>query len=166
MIPLTIAARGYRAVYEPAAVASEEATEMAGFSRRVRIAVGNIQQLRYLGLFLWPPRPWLLFGFVAHKGLRLFGPLLLLAALVLNCFLPGPPYLAALLAQAAFYALAFLGWLLGERAARLRPFKLPYYFCMVNAAYLIGFLRVLTGAGLGQWNVRRAASQAAGKGAA
>ena len=166
VIPLKIAARGYRAVYEPAAVASEEATEMAGFSRRVRIAVGNIQQLRYLGLFLWPPRPWLLFGFVAHKGLRLFGPFLLLAALVLNCFLPGPPYLAALIAQAAFYALAFLGWLLGDRAARRRAFKLPYYFCMVNAAYLVGFVRVLTGAGLGEWNVRRAASQAAGKGAA
>ncbi|MFW6108428.1 MAG: glycosyltransferase family 2 protein, partial [bacterium] len=69
-IPVHIVAGGHRAVYAPDAVACEEAAEMGGFARRVRIAVGNFRQLRLIGLLAWPPRPWLLFEFLAHKVLR------------------------------------------------------------------------------------------------
>src|SRR5262249_28935936 len=47
-IPLRILQRGYRIAYEPAAVATEEAKEMSGFSRRIRIMTGNFDQLREL----------------------------------------------------------------------------------------------------------------------
>jgi len=47
-VPVHIVAAGHRAVYAPDAVACEEATEMGGFARRVRIAVGNVRQLRLL----------------------------------------------------------------------------------------------------------------------
>ncbi len=43
---MRILERGHRVAYEPAAVAYEEAQEMEGFSRRVRITAGNIEQLR------------------------------------------------------------------------------------------------------------------------
>lgn len=157
VIPTKIAAAGYRVVYEPAAVATEEASEMTGFARRVRIAIGNFQQLRLVatlatGALRWPLRVWLIFEFVAHKALRLFGPLFLLTALGLNFFLGGPVYTAMLAAQLAFYGLALAGSLLGARALRLRLLKLPYYFCMINAAYLIGFVRLLAGKAHVQWN--------------
>ena len=45
-IPMRILERGHRVAYEPAAVAYEEAHEMEGFSRRVRITAGNIEQMR------------------------------------------------------------------------------------------------------------------------
>lgn len=162
VIPARIAAAGHRVVYEPAAVATEEASEMTGFARRVRIAVGNVQQLRLIGLFLWPPRPWLLFAFVSHKVLRLFGPFLLLAALGLNLFLPGTLYAVALAAQGGFYALALAGWALGERSFGIPLLKLPYYFCMINAAYVVGCLRVLVGAERLVWNAPPAEGQGGG----
>jgi len=160
-IPLHIAAGGHRAVYAPDAVAYEEATEMGGFARRVRIAVGNWRQLRLLGLLAWPPRPWLLFTFVAHKLLRLLGPFCLAAAFAINLFLPGPLYCATLAAQAAFYTLALVGALSAAAphpAPRiphaLRRLKLPFYFCMINAAYVVGLVRLLTRRGV-RWNAPR-----------
>ena len=66
-IPMRILQRGYRVAYEPAAVAYEEAHEMEGFSRRVRIAAGNIEQLRELKSLVWPPRPFVLFCLLSHK---------------------------------------------------------------------------------------------------
>jgi len=154
-VPVKIVAGGHRAVYEPGAVACEEATEMGGFARRVRIAVGNFQQLRLLGLLLWPPRPWLAFTFLAHKALRLVGPLCLAGALALNAFLPGRLYAALLAAQIAFYALAATGAVRGGRWLRLRWLKLPCYFCMINAAYVVAAVRLISGSGRVRWNVKR-----------
>ena len=42
VIPMRILQRGYRVVYESEAAAWEEAGEMSGFGRRVRIMLGNI----------------------------------------------------------------------------------------------------------------------------
>jgi cellulose synthase/poly-beta-1,6-N-acetylglucosamine synthase-like glycosyltransferase len=164
-IPVTIVAGGHRAVYEPGAVACEEAAEMGGFARRVRIAVGNFQQIRLLGLLLWPPRPWLVFTFVAHKVLRLLGPLCLAGALALNAFLPGPLYGALLVAQVVFYGLALAGWVEEERRTPVRLLKLPYYFCMINAAYVAALGRLLAGGGRVRWNAPRSRPCAVEKGA-
>ena len=46
VIPIRVLQQGYRVVYDPRAVAWEEAHEMKGFSRRVRIMTGNFEQLR------------------------------------------------------------------------------------------------------------------------
>jgi len=177
-VPVHIVAGGHRAVYAPDAVACEEATEMGGFARRVRIAVGNFRQLRLLGLLVWPPRPWLLFTFASHKVLRLAGPLALAGALALNVLLlPHPLYVGLLAAQGLFYGLALAGWAVGPRlgrgspgASRLGrglalPIKLPFYFCMVNAAYVVAFVRLLFGSGRVTWNAPRPNAAAAGKGA-
>jgi len=131
VIPMRILERGYRVAYEPGAVAFEEAHEMAGFSRRVRITAGNVEQLREIKGLLWPPRPFVLFCLLCHKVGRLLVPVFLVIALVTNIALRGQsPYRWLLLAQALFYSLAILG-----RTIDLKPriLRLPYYFCMVNA---------------------------------
>src|SRR5439155_12210372 len=43
IIPMRIRQRGYRIAYEPGAVAYEDAHEMEGFARCVRITAGNIE---------------------------------------------------------------------------------------------------------------------------
>lgn len=142
VIPLSVIAKGYRAVYEPAAVVFEEAHEMAGFGRRVRIMAGNIQQLREIKPLLSPPRPLPLFFFLSHKVSRLVVPFAMLAALVANMFLlKNPLYLALFASQLTFYLLAILGAL-----CRLSPaaLMLPFYFCMINAAAFFGFYHALT----------------------
>jgi cellulose synthase/poly-beta-1,6-N-acetylglucosamine synthase-like glycosyltransferase len=131
-IPMRILEHGHRVAYEPAAVAYEEAHEMEGFSRRVRITAGNIEQLREIRSLIWPPRPFVLFCLLSHKTGRLLVPLLMLMALAANIALRNQfPYNWLLLGQAIFYGLAILGAKVGVKPKVLR---LPYYFCMINSA--------------------------------
>ena len=130
-IPMRILERGHRVAYEPAAVAFEEAHEMEGFSRRVRITAGNIEQLREVKSLLWPPRPFVLFCLLSHKTGRLLVPVFMLIALATNLALRGQfPYDGLLIAQALFYSLAVLG---GTVDLKPKILRLPYYFCVVNA---------------------------------
>jgi cellulose synthase/poly-beta-1,6-N-acetylglucosamine synthase-like glycosyltransferase len=140
VVPLSVLARGFRAVYEPDALAFEEACEMTGFTRRIRIMTGNLQQLRHLPALLRQPLP--LFFFLSHKVARLIAPFAMLGALAANlALLASPLYRTLLYGQLAFYLLAALGI-----TGRLRPraLTLPFYFCMVNAAAFFGIYHVLT----------------------
>jgi poly-beta-1,6-N-acetyl-D-glucosamine synthase len=142
VIPLAVLERGFRAVHDPSAVVFEEAREMTGFGRRIRIVAGNLQQLRHLGQFLWPFQPLPLFFFLSHKVVRLLVPFAMVAALAANLCLTGrEPYRGLLGAQLTFYALAGLGL-----TGRLRPkaLRLPFYFCMVNSAAFFGVYHALT----------------------
>jgi len=142
IIPVSVLSKGYRAVYEPKAIVYEEAREMTGFGRRVRIMAGNLQQLREIRTLLRPLRLLPLFFFLSHKVSRLVVPFAMVAALAANAFLLGVPlYRALFVLQAVFYALALAGTF-----ARLRPkmLMLPYYFCMINAAVFFGVYHALT----------------------
>ena len=143
VIPMRILSRGYRVAYEPGAVALEEAHEMGGFSRRVRIMTGNFDQLREMTALVRPFRPGPLFFFLSHKAGRLVVPIAMVAMVVANVFLLDEPFYRAVFAlQVAFYALVVLGALV-----KLRPkvLRLPYYFCMINAAAFLGMYHALRG---------------------
>jgi biofilm PGA synthesis N-glycosyltransferase PgaC len=141
VIPLAALGQGFRAVYEPAAMVFEEAREMTGFGRRIRIVAGNLQQLRHLRQFVRPWQPLPLLFFLSHKVLRLLVPFAMLAALAANLLLAGSPAYRALLGvQLLFYALAVIGF-----TGRLRPraLRLPFYFCMVSSAAFFGVYHVV-----------------------
>lgn len=134
VIPVRILASGSRVVYEPKAAAFEEASEMGGFQRRVRIMAGNMQQLREIQGLLWPPRVLPLFFFLSHKVVRSFIPFVLLSLAGSNALLLHERFYQLTGSfQLIFYGLALVGsrWRLKPRGLRL-----PYYFCFVNAAYL------------------------------
>jgi cellulose synthase/poly-beta-1,6-N-acetylglucosamine synthase-like glycosyltransferase len=143
VIHASVIAKGWRAVYEPEAVIREEAREMTGFGRRVRIMAGNIQQLRELKPLLRPFRPMPVFFFLCHKGLRLVVPFAMIGAFISNLFLLHVRlYQSFFLIQAAFYVLAIAGSMV-----RLRPkfLMVPYYFSMINAAAFLGAYHAFTG---------------------
>ena len=143
VIPMRILQAGYRVAYDSSAVAREEAHEMSGFSRRVRIMTGNFQQLSELRALVRPLRPLALFFFLSHKAGRLIVPLAMIAMFVANLFLLDERFYRTLFGlQLAFYALVLLGALI-----RLRPkiLRLPYYFCMINAAAFLGMYHALRG---------------------
>ena len=149
VIPLRIVQQGYRVAYEPAAVAQEEAHEMGGFSRRVRIMAGNLEQLRELRPLLWPPRPLMLFFFLSHKVARLLVPAALIAAAAANAALLQSPFYRAIgVLQLMFYALVVTGAFVPLHPKVLR---LPYYFCMINAAALVGMYHALRGRRTLRW---------------
>jgi biofilm PGA synthesis N-glycosyltransferase PgaC len=142
VIPLSVLEKGYRAVYEPHALVYEEAKEMAGFGRRIRIMTGNIQQMRHVRNLLSPLRVLPLFFLLSHKASRLTTPFALLAAFVANAFLLGAPlYVGLFCGQAIFYLLATLGIVC---TLRPRTLMLPFYFSMINAAAFFGFYHALT----------------------
>jgi cellulose synthase/poly-beta-1,6-N-acetylglucosamine synthase-like glycosyltransferase len=142
IIPVSVLAKGYRAVYEPAAVVYEEAHEMTGFGRRIRIMAGNIQQLREIKGLLSPIRPMPLFFFLSHKVIRLLVPFAMLVAIIANVFLLASRlYFGIFCAQVVFYLLAALGTVLPLRPKIL---MLPFYFTMINAAAFLGFYHALT----------------------
>jgi len=143
IIHASVIAKGWRAAYEPEAVIREEAKEMTGFGRRIRIMAGNIQQLREIRPLLRPFRPLPVFFFLCHKALRLVVPFAMIVAFFTNIFLLHyVVYQVLFAAQIAFYVLALLGCYV-----RLRPklLMLPYYFTMINASAFLGVYYVLTG---------------------
>jgi cellulose synthase/poly-beta-1,6-N-acetylglucosamine synthase-like glycosyltransferase len=149
IIHASVIAKGWRAAYEPEAVIREEAHEMTGFGRRVRIMAGNIQQLREIKTLLKPIRPLPLFFFICHKGLRLVIPFSMILAFAANVFLLNEPvYKLILAAQVIFYVLAVIG-----AVVRLRPkfLMLPYYFSMINAAMFFGTYHAMTGLRRMRW---------------
>lgn len=143
VIPIRILQRGFRIGYETGAVAYEEAHEMSGFSRRVRIMTGNIEQLREMGAMLRPLRPLTLFFFLSHKLGRLLVPFCMVGLVVTNLMLLDRPlYRVTAALQAAFYLLSLVGGIW-----RIRPkiLRLPYYFTMINAATFAGMYFVTFG---------------------
>ena len=143
VIPMRILQRGYRVAYDSSAVAREEAHEMSGFSRRVRIMTGNFQQLSELKALLNPLRPGPAFFFLSHKAGRLLVPVAMLAILISNLFLLDQPfYRVTAILQALFYALVLVG---AAGHLRQKLLRLPFYFCMINAAAFLGMYYALFG---------------------
>ncbi len=142
VIPTSVLRRGFRIAYETQAIAYEEAHEMEGFGRRVRIMGGNIAQMREIKGLLWPPRPLVLFCFLSHKGARIIVPLAMISLAVSNVFLWRTPFYAWVVGgQILFYGLALLGalgWL------KPKVLRLPFYFCMINASLFAWLYRVVS----------------------
>lgn len=148
LIPMRIARRGYRVLFEPGARAYDvvAATADAEFARKVRTLAGNFQ--------LFVREPWLLNPFrnrlwwqtVSHKGCRLLGPFCLGLAFGANLFLLNELfYRWALAIQLLFYAAAIGGGLAQGVANKNRVLYIPYAFCLLNWAAVVGFFRFVKG---------------------
>lgn len=154
VVPVRIAARGWRVVYAPEAVAYEETTEdyAREFGRRARIGAGNWQALWRVPDLVDPRTGFLCFAFVSHKLLRWAAPFLLAVALAANVPLALDPgawgYRVLLAAQVAFYALAWAG----RRGAGGRLASVAHYFVAMNAALAVGFWRFVRGTQGAAWD--------------
>jgi cellulose synthase/poly-beta-1,6-N-acetylglucosamine synthase-like glycosyltransferase len=158
-VVMNVCVLGRQAVFEPAAVASEDAPPGIDheFQRRVRIGIGNYQA------FFRHPEYLLRSGFVrgftylSHKVLRWFTPHLLLAALAASAALADrPPYDALLLVQCAGYGALACGMILRRYVALPRVTSIPLFVFALNVAFLVGFWRYVTGSFSGQWRIQRA----------
>ena len=157
--PLQIVAKGFRGVYNPSAICFEEAgdTFEKEFRRKVRIVSRSFNAVLRAPRVLFPwtqPRHWV--ALISHKLLRWFAPLFLLTALVANLALwPNPFYRILACLQLACYLLAAIGWLLQSRRALPRLLYLPYYFCLVNLASLLGICKCFAGSLTPTWQTIR-----------
>jgi hypothetical protein len=150
--------RGYRMIYEPAALAIEEIPPAVSheWKRRVRIGAGDYQALRLCKACLSPAYGAFAWAFWSHKVLRWFTPHLLLAGvpLAVAAALSDEPALglAVLAAYLLVGAAALLGFLLQESDCLLaRPLRGVHYLLAMQAALFVGFLRFCRGNLTGSW---------------
>jgi poly-beta-1,6-N-acetyl-D-glucosamine synthase len=147
VIPLRVTARGHRVLFEPAArafdaPASSTAEEL---TRKARTIAGNFQLFARERWALDPRRNRLWLQTVSHKALRLLAPLLLAGVLLANlALLHRPLYRVALLAQFLFYMAAAGGFLLRNARRRAPALSVPYVFCLLQWATVLGFIRFVS----------------------
>ncbi len=157
-ISVQIVLQGRRLVFEPEAVAYEDAPgdRFQEFGRKVRITNHSMRALLNLRGKLWTS------GFysvqlLSHKLLRHLSPVLLLTVLASSGILAlsHPLFQLALAGQLGLYGLGGFGLLLGRGTSHgSRLLVLPGYFLLVNAAALRGLAAVIRGRRLQVWNPR------------
>ena len=155
--------QGHRLLFEPRAVAWEDAPEegRAELLRKVRVTNHSVRALWNLGSDLWTSGFYSL-QLLSHKLFRHLVPFFLLPMLAAHLLLAvagdggwGAAARWLLVPHLGFYALALAGLLLRHRpAGRLRPLSVPYYFTLVNTAAFLGVLAVLAGRRLHAWTPR------------
>lgn len=158
VLPLCVATKAYRVVYEPAALLHEASLTRHEdeYRMRVRVSLRALWALRDLRRLLNPFRYGMLaFQLISHKLLRYlaFIPLAILLAVNLVLAPQGGFYLFTAIAQVAAYALAILGWL--RRSASVPGVvAFPYYFLVLNVACADAALRFMKGERKSIWAPR------------
>ncbi len=157
VLPMALAMRGHKTVYEPTAVARIPLFQVqprAMLQTRARTITLDTRGLflcrAILNPFRYPLYSW---GLISHKLLRWLVPYFLIALFAVNLLLIDQPfYRFTLAAQIVCYALAGLGhfW---QRTGRKPPrfLGIPFSFCLVNAAAAVGVARFLMGKKSGRW---------------
>jgi len=151
--------RGFRAVTEPTAVGEMRGVREGGheYQRKVRTILRGITAMMHYLRLLNPLRHGLFaVQLISHKVLRwAVGLLLVLIALCSALLWSHPLYLGALVLQALFYACALVGSANLAPVSRWMPFRIPYFFTMVNFAALSAAARYLAGARQEIWEPSR-----------
>jgi cellulose synthase/poly-beta-1,6-N-acetylglucosamine synthase-like glycosyltransferase len=144
---MKIIENGYKSIYEENASAFEDVapTMESEFNRHVRDGAGHyIAVIHLLGLlnpFLGLPS----LIYWSHRIFRWTIPFLLIFLFGANIFLLDMPiYHSLFILQGVFYGLAIIGWI-GISTVKL-PFFIfvPFYFCNLNLALFIGFIKAVT----------------------
>jgi len=146
VIPMNARKLGYHVLYDPEAVGKDfAASSVAGeFTRRVRVATGSFRALGQIVRTQLDPVT--AFAFFSHKFLRWVLPFLLIAMLASSGLMWSRPiYRVAFLGQVAFYLWATLGFLFRQRMQGVRYGLLAYYLLAIHLAFLVGFVRFLSG---------------------
>jgi|HigsolmetaAR204D_1030405.scaffolds.fasta_scaffold00570_18 cellulose synthase/poly-beta-1,6-N-acetylglucosamine synthase-like glycosyltransferase len=159
VLPLRVVARGYRVVYEPEALLTEETltTQSSEFRMRVRVALRALWALRDNKSLLNPLRhPLFAWQLWSHKLLRYLSFMPLLLAVVLNWWLVarGTIYVAGVVSQLIFAALCVLELSGVNRAGRFALSRYCYYFALLNVASAVAFLRFVRGEKQVLWQPR------------
>jgi cellulose synthase/poly-beta-1,6-N-acetylglucosamine synthase-like glycosyltransferase len=164
LIPLRIARRGYRVVFEREAHAYDvaPATVREEFARKVRTLAGAFQLFAREDWLLSPAKNRLVWQVISHKALRLVtAPLQALAfAANIELAIASRFFQLMLAAQLLFYGSATAGWILARNRKRSRLFTIPYSFCLLSWASVVGFVKCVTSGQSVMWDKAAASTDA------
>lgn len=153
-LPLHIGAKGYRLLYEPAAVSTEKntASPREDFSRRRRICAQGVLAFWRFRKKIRGFRAW---QFLSRKLLRWFSLVPMVLLLGASALLAQQPvFRILLLLQVAFYSAAIVGWYVAARTdIQNRLLALPFYFILVNLGAVAGFFDACRGRRFSVWEI-------------
>jgi biofilm PGA synthesis N-glycosyltransferase PgaC len=152
VLSMEIAAKGFKVVYEPEAIANESSSAnfMEEWKRKVRICAGGFQAIKQFAYLLKPINFNLLsFQFLSHRLLRwAVVPFLLPIILVLSFMAAADGnlfYGFFFMAQIGCYSLAATGLLYLKKEKIPAVVSIPFQFAMMNAAAYVGLVRYIKG---------------------
>lgn len=159
VIGMKVREKGFRMLYEPKALAREDLPETVKdeWRRRIRIGSGAYQALMLCRACLSPRYGAFAWMFWSHKVCRWFTPHLLVLLMAGGCWLVGEWALRTEgywlnLTAVAVVGVFISGLILSEVWRPFRRFtELAWYFCVMQAALLVGFLRFCRGNLSGTW---------------
>jgi len=155
--PLHIVTQGKRVVYCEKALLNEEALDDNNkeFKMRVRVslrAYWAMSDMRHL----FDPRRFGIFSLqlISHKLLRYLAFIPLILAFISNGFITGndPFYAFSYAIQILFYGAA--GYTALNNGVGNKLFKLAHFFCLINIASAMAFIRYLKGEKIVLWKPR------------
>ena len=162
ILPMSLVAQGFKAIYEPKIVALEleQANTQQDATRRQRIAAGNLQQLIRLRSLMHPRFAGIALIFTSGKALRAFMPWCLLLMLISSILLwnSHPLFMSLALAQVVGYLLA----LCAHRFPRLQRFskiQTLHYLVCGHVSGLLGSIRYLMGHSQKLWEESKLAKE-------
>ncbi len=151
-ITLNVIEQKRNVVFEENAICFEdvpiEATEE--FKRKIRISIGNFQNLNRYKKLLLPPFSGQAFAFLSHKVLRWFTPFFMILVFIINAYfaLFSPFFLVLLCLQ-------LIGYLIAIGSIVLKPnnffLKLIGHFVLMNLALFIGYIKYKKGVKSSIW---------------
>ena len=155
-LPIHVVIEGYRVIYEPEAVSEEilfQDSPNSMFTSKVRIISKDLRGLilnrKILNPFRYPLYSW---GLISHKILRWLAPYFLVLIFITNLFIVHTPfYKVIFILQIVFYLSAFTGYLWQKKGKSPFIFSIPFSFCLVNLAALVGVARFMIGKKSGRW---------------
>lgn len=151
--------KGYRAVTEPEATGIMQSLKepRKEFQRKLRTFLRGITTLMEFKHLLNPFK----YGFfsielLSHKILRWSAGIFLIILFLSNVFLLDNMFFRiTFILQLMFYATALIGWVSEKSAAKSLIFNIPLFFCMVNLASLLAWLKYFTGTRQELWDSSR-----------
>jgi cellulose synthase/poly-beta-1,6-N-acetylglucosamine synthase-like glycosyltransferase len=163
VIATEIHLQGLRTIYEPEAIAVEDANRRARdeFRMRVRVIKQTLSALHRYRHTLNPFRHKMFaFQMIAHKALRYAVPFLLITAFIASGWGSGSVVWLrfAFIGQLALYGAAIAGLVRERRKLKLGLLAIPYYFALANTASLVAFWKALRGDAYVTWEPIREAS--------
>jgi len=124
--------------------------------RKIRIATGNFQNLKWFGHLLWPMNNGVAFTFLSHKVLRWLGPFFLIIAFISSIFLINTPfYQLAIALQILGFLMPLVDAILRKLNIHNKLMRFITHFYSMNLALLIGFFRFTRGVKSGVWKVTK-----------
>jgi len=154
-INMKVLEQGKKCINSLSALAFEDVSNEISqeFRRKVRIAMGNFQNLKEFKGLLWPLHKPVAFAFISHKVIRWFGPLIMVLAFAISVFLSfSSPFFQIVVAiQLGIVLLSLIDVFLKRIKIHILPLRFTTHFLTMNLALLLGLIKYLKGVESNVW---------------